>query len=504
MARTDVIPVEKDETAQGLIRKVRDSLGTRVIIFSDSRIPVLRSEINLRLLNFYSEEEGKELVLVVKDRYVRRLAKNLGIKVEDKIEEAETGFYQNQLPMELNGFTREAVSVGDERVPRPIRSFSGGRLVMALVFTFFSLLVATYFLFRPKVNIIIHPASKEHLFSAGGKVGMGYSEREITKGVLPLKVVEKQDELTVSISTSGRKRVGYLPAKGMVVFINSGVNPIIVPKGTMVSTKGGLSFFTTKPVVVPKKSTNYVQGIPTGEIYGQAEVEVEATEKGTIGNVEKQMISKIEGHLANTLHVANFKSFTSGEDKLVPIVEEQDILRAEEEAKRQLELKAKDEVQAMVEEGYLLLPELVQTEAGKVRPEQPIGTETSTLSVRLSYKVKTASLNKTHLYKWFEHNLYQTLPDGFLPITNEITCRGIKVNGDLKQADISVQAVAKVRGKIDRQKIFKAVAGKSLLQAKNSLADFPEIGFVEFSGNNDLKRIPNHIFQVRMIVPSEK
>ena len=203
-------------------------------------------------------------------------------------------------------------------------------------------------------------------------------------------------------------------------------------------------------------------------------------------------------------YCASFVNIRCGEDKLVPIVEEQDILRAEEEAKRQLELKAKDEVQAMVEEGYLLLPELVQTEAGKVRPEQPIGTETSTLSVRLSYKVKTASLNKTHLYKWFEHNLYQTLPDGFLPITNEITCRGIKVNGDLKQADISVQAVAKVRGKIDRQKIFKAVAGKSLLQAKNSLADFPEIGFVEFSGNNDLKRIPNHIFQVRMIVPSEK
>ena len=113
-------------------------------------------------------------------------------------------------------------------------------------------------------------------------------------------------------------------------------------------------------------------------------------------------------------------------------------------------------------------------------------------------------LNKTHLYKWLEHNLYQTLPAGFLPVSNEISCRGIKVNGNLKQAEISVLAVAKVRGKIDRQKVFRAVAGKPLLQAKEILATFPEIGVVEFSTNNRVERIPNQIFQVRLIIPSEK
>ena len=504
MARTDVIPVEKDETIQGLIKKVRDCLSARVIIFSDTRVSFLRNEINLRLLKYYSEEEDKEMILVIKDRTVKRLAKRLGIQVDERLQQEEPGFYQNQLPIQLEELATEALSAGEEEPPPVLPHSSGGRLLIALVFTFFSLVAAAYFLLRPKINIIIHPTSKEHVFSTRGTVGIGFNERETLKGVLPLKLVEKEDELTVSISTTGRKRVGYLAAKGMVIFINSGNNPIIVPKGTVVSTKGGLSFITNKPVVVPKKNTKYEMGVPTGETYGQAEVEVEATEKGTSGNIEKQMISKIEGHLANTLHVVNFKSFTSGEDKFVPVVEEKDILRAEEEAKRQLELRAEEEVRGMVEEGYMLLPELIQTEVGKTRPEQPLGTESSIVSVKLSYKLRTALLNKTHLYKWLEHNLYQTLPAGFLPVSNEISCRGIKVNGNLKQAEISVLAVAKVRGKIDRQKVFRAVAGKPLLQAKEILATFPEIGVVEFSTNNRVERIPNQIFQVRLIIPSEK
>lgn len=503
MARTDVIPVEKDESIQGLIKKMRDSLSAKIIIFSDKRVVFLRNEINLRLLKYYSEEEGKELVLVVKDRTVRKLAKRLGLEVHEKLEPEETSFYQNHLPIELEDLANEAVSAREEEPAPVLHPTSGGRLVMALVFTFFSLVAAAYFLLRPKIDIIIHPTTKEHIFSSRGTVGTGFNEREVLKGVLPLKLIEKEDELTVSISTTGRKRVGYTAAKGKVIFINSGTNQIIVPKGTVVSTKGGVGFLTAKPVVVPRKQTRYEMGVPTGETYGQVEVDVEALEKGSIGNVDKQMITKIEGHLANTLHVVNSRSFTSGEDRLVPVVEEDDIRRAEDEAKRQLVLRAEAEVRGMVEEDYILLPELIQTEVGTVRPEQPIGTESGSVSVKLSYKVRTALLNRTHLYKWLEHNLQQTIPTGFLPVTNEIACREIKSSGNLKQAELSVVAMAKVRGKIDRQKVFQAIAGKPLLQAKEVLTTFPEIGLVEFSTGHDLERIPQKNFQVRLITPSE-
>ncbi|NLY90797.1 MAG: hypothetical protein GX081_04220, partial [Firmicutes bacterium] len=453
------------------------------------------------------EEENKELILVVKDRGVKRIAARLGIQVDEKLDTEKTEkpeVYQNHLPIELDEMVAEAGPVREEETTLTVNPFTGGRLLLAFGVTCFSLLVAAYFLFRPRLSIIVHPASKEHLFRSAATVGMNLGEREVLQGKLPIKVLEKQDELSVSLTTTGRKRVGHLPAKGTVVFINSGTNPIIVPKGTVVSTKAGIKFLTSKPVVVPKKSTRYELGVPTGEIYGQAEVEVEAVEKGTVGNVEKQTITIIEGHLANTLHVVNSVRFTSGEDRLVPVVQEEDLRRAEEEAKRQVALRAETEIKGMAQEGYLLLPELTETEIGQFRAEQPLGTESNTLTVKVAYKIKVPLLSKTHLYKWLEHNLYQTLPDGFRPVTNEIACREIKAEGNLEAAKVSVLAMAKVRGEINRDKIMQAVAGKPLQQAKEALAAFPEVGVVEFTGDPSLEQVPKHSYQVRLIVPSER
>ena len=56
-----------------------------MVLFSDTRLPFLRNEINLRLLKFYSEEEGKILVLVVKDRAVKKLARSLGMRIDDSL-----------------------------------------------------------------------------------------------------------------------------------------------------------------------------------------------------------------------------------------------------------------------------------------------------------------------------------------------------------------------------------------------------------------------------------
>jgi hypothetical protein len=519
LARTEVIPVERDETIQGLIRKMRESASPRIIIFSPTRIAFLRNEINLRLLKYYSEEESKELILVVNDRGVKKLAASLGIQVVDKLEPEKAEkpeVYQNHLPIALEEMTVEMAPVREEETPlvvqpvrpvrpvSPVRPSSGGRFFLAIGVTCFSLLVAVYFLFRPRLNIIVHPASKEHLFRTAATVGVNFGEREVLQGNLPLKIREKQDELSVSLSTSGRKRVGHRPAKGTVVFINSGTNPIIVPKGTVVATKTGVKFLTVKPVVVPKKSTRYELGVPMGEIYGQTEVEVEAVDKGTIGNVEKQMITIIEGHLANTLHVVNSVRFTSGEDRLVPVVQEEDLRRAEEEAKRQVAVKAESEVKSMVEEGYILLPELTETEIGQFRAEQPLGTESTSLTVKVAYKIKTPLLNKIHLYKWLEQNLYQTLPSGFRPVTNEIACREVKAEGNLEAAKVNVLAVAKIRGEINRDKIMGTVVGKSLQQAKEALTALPEVGVVEFTGDPALKEVPKHSYQVRLIVPSEK
>ena len=82
MAKAEVIPVKKDDTVQGLIQKIRETPASRVILFSNGRVPLLRHEINLRLLKFYSEEEEKTLILVIRDRAAEKAARRLGIKFD--------------------------------------------------------------------------------------------------------------------------------------------------------------------------------------------------------------------------------------------------------------------------------------------------------------------------------------------------------------------------------------------------------------------------------------
>jgi hypothetical protein len=80
----------------------------------------------------------------------------------------------------------------------------------------------------------------------------------------------------------------------------------------------------------------------------------------------------------------------------------------------------------------------------------------------------------------------------------------VKAEGSLETAQVSVLATAKIRGEINREKIRQAMAGKSLQEAKATLAAFPEVGLVEFTGDPTIEQIPKQNYQVRLIVPSEK
>src|SRR5690554_5063525 len=502
VANIEVIPVNKNDTVQGLIEKMRETSASQVVLFSDTRLPFLRNEINLRLLKFYSEEEGKILTLVVKDRAVKKLARSLGMRIDDSLgqrgrpvpkpaggmpathrpttgmetpemppaagtpptgipttgtpgagvppatgmplvtgtpatgmpvtekpatgtppvtgtpatgmpaterpatgmppvtgtpatgmpdaerpatgmppvtgtpatgmPEAErpatgtapvagtpgtgmadaerpatgmppvTGTPATGMPVTekpatgtppvtgtpatgmpdaerpatgmppvtgraatgrsipgyepfsagFDGPVRGAASA-EESLPPPRPSYSsspGGRLAVALLVTFFTLLAGLWFLLTPRLTLVVHPVVKEWTFSIRGEIGAGFSERDLLNNQLPLRVLERRGEAVYSRSTTGKRGVGFLPARGPVVFINSSPNPVLVPKGVVVATETGQRYATTGNLMEIGRTTRYEVGVATGEEYGRAEVEVEALEKGTGGNVDAKTI----------------------------------------------------------------------------------------------------------------------------------------------------------------------------------------------------------------------
>ncbi|NLW08226.1 MAG: hypothetical protein GX036_00025 [Firmicutes bacterium] len=408
----------------------------------------------------------------------------------------------------FDGPVRGAASA-EESLPPPRPSYSsspGGRLAVALLVTFFTLLAGLWFLLTPRLTLVVHPVVKEWTFSIRGEIGAGFSERDLLNNQLPLRVLERRGEVVYSRTTSGKKGVGFLPARGPVVFINSSPNPVLVPKGVVVATEAGQRYATTANLMVPGKTTRYEVGVATGEEYGRAEVEVEALEKGTVGNVEAKTIIRIEGPLAKTLQVINFQRFTSGEDRWVAVVDEKDLLRAREEAERQMKFQVEEDLREMrKEENYLLLPDLVFTEVERIDADPPVGGEGEALNLRLNYRLRAGVLSTSSLYKWLRRYLQQAIPPGFVQHGEGITIRDLQVHGrDLRHSELYVQAAVKIRGRIDRRQLFQAIAGKTLDEAQFELAGFPEISQVKFRNASRVQRVPTRSFQVWFLVPLEK
>lgn len=504
MTSIEVIPVNKDDTVQTLIEKTRETSASRVVLFSDTRLPFLRNEINLRLLKFYSEEEGKNLTLVIKDRAVKKIARRLGIRIDDSVQQRErpvTGYAP--LPAKLDGSVRGAASAEDRQPVRPYSSSPGGKLAVALLLTFFTLLAGLWFLLTPRLTLIIHPVVKEWTFSIRGEAGIGFTERDILNNQLPIRLLERQGEVSFSQPTSGKRAVGFLPARGPVVFINSSPNPVLVPKGVVVSAETGQRYATTANLMVPGKITKYEVGVATGEEYGRAEIEVEALEKGAGGNVGAKTILRIEGPLAKTLQVINFQRFTSGEDRWIAVADDKDFLRAKEEAERQMRFQAEEDLREMVEKDYILLPDLVFIETERINSDPPVGGEGEILNLRLIYRLRAGVLGTSSLYRWLRRHLQPTIPPGFVQLGEEIAIRDLQIHGnDLRHSEIYVHSAVKIRGRIDRRRLFQAIAGKTLEEAQIELAGFPEISRVEFKDTSGVRTIPTRSFQVRILTPA--
>jgi len=571
VANIEVIPVSKDDTVQALIEKIRETSAAQVVLFSDTRLPLLRNEINLRLLKFYSEEEGKILTLVIKDRVVKKIARSLGMRIDDSLRQRErptpapapapgytplsagmksvdplqqqegstpapapapghtplsTGMRSDDplqqrerlaptapapgyasFPPGFDGPVRGAASAEDSEPPRPSYSSSpGGKLAIALLVTFFTLLAGLWFLLTPRLTLIVHPVVKEWTFSIRGEIGVGFTERDLLNNQLPLRVLERRGEAVYSRSTTGKRGVGFLPARGPVVFINSSPNPVLVPKGVVVATETGQRYATTGNLMVPGKTTRYEVGVATGEEYGRAEVEVEALEKGTGGNVDAKTIIRIEGPLAKTLQVINLQRFTSGEDRWIAVVDEKDFLRAREEAERQMKFQVEEDLREMKEkDDYILLQDLVFTEIERVDADPPVGGEGEVLNLKLIYRLRGGTLSTSSLYKWLRRYLQQTIPPGFVQHGEGITIRDLQVHGrDLRHSELYVHSAVKIRGQINRRRLFQAIAGKTLEEAQFELTGFPEISQVHFRNTSRVQKVPTRSFQIRFLVPMEK
>lgn len=321
-----VIVVRPDQKIEQLVKEIVNHPQKQLILEVSEDVALLTNEINLRLIKFYAEDEGKELIINGVDPVLIALAQRLGISTirERNFGSTDTDFREEAAVLLEEMEEAAPIALQDSPVPprtnktrrRYHWSWPGRRMLPAIGIALFSLIVAVWLFIQPQAVVMVYPKEQKLNFGAKVLLGTEFKEKDIVNGKIPAKMVEKAGTITIRTMVTGKKTIGVTPAKGKIILINRSGQPVVVPKGTIVYGDRGLRYKTINNVLVPKKATKFRFRIPVGEEYGKMQVGIIAAQNGTIGNQPGGKITRIEGRFQNYLRVVNTEPTVNGHGHL--------------------------------------------------------------------------------------------------------------------------------------------------------------------------------------------
>ncbi|MGE5559303.1 MAG: baseplate J/gp47 family protein [Bacillota bacterium] len=484
-----IIPVKPGEQIDTLIKLLKKA-EEQEIIFLDEDKRLLLKENNLRLLSYFLQEVNKKAVVISESPDVRILCRRNGIPAYEDM---------GHLPGEKipAAAAREVRPVTAPGRPGKVRIWLWAMGLCALFFA----LVFILFLLTPQATIIVYPQMKplNREFSIlAGINGVRRNNREV-----PARLLQKGVEMEAIYPTTGHKFIGIREAEGVVLFINSGPQPIIVPKGTVVATGSGVKFATQKEVVVPKMAAEKFFEITTGVVAGRAEVDIKALEKGAAGNVKEGRIVKISGKFSANLKVVNPESTRHGEDRLVRVVDARDVEEAKTALAREIPDKAEEELSALATAEYIFLNGLI-TVANQAENYTPgIGEEGNELRMRLTFTASTLVVSRADLAKALYPGIIRSIPGDFNLADGKVTILDDVVANPgprIGTARLLVKTRCKIVGRINSAQLREKLAGLSIREARLRLTEMEEIGGFEIHPGNKGAVLPKWPFQLKIMV----
>lgn len=333
------INVTADTRINHLVRAIESAPGSSVVLVVRGSAPVLEAAANVKLLQFYAERSGKELRVDTDQPQLRAFLAEYGIRsAEDAAE-----------------IPREPVAVKPRGFrPRWYHLAAVPLLIIGLGYL-------AYYAPEPvRITIVpqVRPFSDEFLVP-----------------LADLATTELKVSFTVTdeLAASGRTSEPLAAARGSVVLINDTPQAVKVPKGTLVATAGGQTFATLDAVTVPARVTEYFHEIPVGIRAGQAEVRVEAVEKGTHGNIAAHRIVNVVGFAE--LKAVNPEPITGGRDRELTVVTQADHDLLRERLEKLAAGRAESELNLVVPTDQIVLAPLLSWDLSDVQLQPDPGQQ---------------------------------------------------------------------------------------------------------------------------------
>jgi Baseplate J-like protein len=501
------IYLENDDEITSVIGRIRAVSESDAILVVPPGSRIATSRINFKLLAREAAERRMNLVAVSDEPQVRALAISAGLPAYDSIPTAQkalTTFREQDrrlaeridpiMPRDHGGETMvlpppkppasryaSAPAVPVDTAVLPAQQAATRRkrqrrripiaplIVLGLVLLLVVGVGYGAYVFLPTATITVKPVTTQVTTPAFTVTADPHvAVVDPGSGVIPAQTISVPVHVDGTFTATGVD-AHDVRAGGSIRFTSENtVNPVSIPKNTVVSTSDGVDFVTLDDVVVPTAS--FASG-PT-----QADVDIRAVKGGTAGNVDANTITVVPAAITQQVVTAsNPDPTTGGKHVEVQVVSQDDYNAALTSLSGQLDSALQQSLAdtTNVPRGLVAFPATAQMSAGQ--PDQPaasvVGTDEPSFTLALDATADVTAVNESQIDQVAAARIQAELAPG-QELVDAVTAG--HDGGTVLDNTVVYNVTASAQGYTspDPQALIVAVKGKSVADARAALASY--------------------------------
>jgi hypothetical protein len=349
-----------------------------------------------------------------------------------------------------------------------------------------TLLICYFFFLKATVTLIIDPKittqEKKVLFSTTKDTNSG---ENIIKG----EFVSASEEGTASTPATGKKDVGT-NAKGSVTIFNSLMQSKTLAEGTVLKNSSGLKFTLDSTATLKAVASHSADETVTPE---KTTANVTADQLGKESNLPSGTKFTVASYDTADIVAKNDNPFSGGSKKEVTVASKTDAAKLEENLLKQLESKAREDLQKKLSGSTILLPTFITETLSEKSFSVKIGDEASQLTLNGTAEYQGLTYSKNDLIE-FSKSLSKDLPSNQTIDYNNIkaTASSIKQkNDDEIEANLNIKTL--LLPKFDENNLIKEIKNKSFTVTEDTLYKLPNVSDIKIKLSPSLPFLPKKL-----------
>lgn len=408
-------------------------------------------------------------------------------------------------------FRSEAVPVSTPPEKPVIVSKSGNLGWFMTLFGFISVIslmgVGAY-IFLPKatLTVTLKSSTQKSDFDFDGSITTLASSAE--SRMIPVRVIEKDQDITVSFDTTGKSSLSDQKARGSITIYNRySSEPQLLIASTRFASEDGHIFRLLSSVTVPGMTGSGSSSEP-----GAIEAVVVADHSGSEYNISPSSFT-IPGFSGS----AKYGKFTaisssamngggaSGSDTRA--VSEEDVTKAKQSVEASLKETVMQSVQSTLNDGEKIMENAIQSSILNASVSPQIGVPTDSFEYRVKVHIKALVFSESDLQSMITDIFTKQNADKGLVLTPDridLQYGESTVNFDSGTIRIKVHAIGTIASSVDEASLKNDVLGKSESDLPGILQKYTQIKTISVLLWPDLitSKIPTRADRVMIIVES--